>query len=168
LTGIDLSQQVRLNNVVHEPTPSGDEIEDALATRVVLALRDGDIVLKMLPDAPVTAAKFVARVGHGFYDGLIFHRVIPGFVAQGGDPLGLGSGGDKKFVRDEVSTHGHRRGTVGIATEGKDTGDSQFFINLADNSFLDDSYTVFAEIESGIELVDRIQLGARIIRADLF
>jgi cyclophilin family peptidyl-prolyl cis-trans isomerase/HEAT repeat protein len=165
LTGIDLSPNVRLNNVVREATPPGDEIEDALAARVMLVLRGGRIVLKMLPDAPVTAAKFVARVRRGFYDGLIFHRVIPGFVAQGGDPLGLGSGGDKKFVRDEVSSSGHRRGTVGIATAGKDTGDSQIFINLADNPFLDDSYTVFAAVESGIESIDRIQLGDPILRA---
>jgi cyclophilin family peptidyl-prolyl cis-trans isomerase/HEAT repeat protein len=167
LTGVDLSAQVRLNNLVNEPTPTAEEIDDALDQRVVISLCHGDIVLRMLSAAPVTAAKFVARVRRGFYDGLIFHRVIPGFVAQGGDPLGLGSGGDTKFVRDEVSTHSHRRGTLGIATAGKDTGNSQIFINLADNSTLDDGYTVFAEIESGIELIDRIELGDTMLSAHL-
>ncbi len=165
LTGTDLSAQVKLNNTVSTLTPSEDEIAAAAQSEVVIELAGGDVVLRMLPGAPVTAANFVGRVKHGFYDGLIFHRVVPAFVAQGGDPTGTGSGGAPHFVRDEISTYGHRRGTVGVATDGKDTGDCQFFFNLADNMYLDDSYTVFAEVEEGLDLVDGIQQGDAILTA---
>jgi cyclophilin family peptidyl-prolyl cis-trans isomerase len=119
--------------------------------------------MRMLPEAPLTAANFVGLVERGFYDGLDFHRVVPDFVAQGGDPRGDGYGGSEALVREEIGAS-HRRGTVGMATAGKDTGSSQFFINHGWNVHLDGAYTAFAEIVAGMDVADRLEIGD-VIRA---
>ena len=94
-----------------------------------------------------------------YYDGLSFHRYVPKFVIQGGSPGANEQVGDAAFMRDELGGHSHLRGTVGISTRGHDTGDAQFFINLVDNKRLDHDYTVFGEVVSGLDVVDRIRAG---------
>ena len=111
----------------------------------------------------MTAANFVGLVERGFYNGLDFHRVVPDFVAQGGDPRGDGYGGTNTLVREEAGAQ-HRRGTLGMATAGKDTGSVQFFINHGWNVHLDGAYTAFAEITTGMDVADRLEIGD-VIRA---
>jgi peptidylprolyl isomerase len=161
----DVSALVPLNSVVTDLTPTSYEVAQAAAARVVLQLARGDMVVRLLPEAPIGSAKFLAMVQSGFYDGLTFHRVVPGFVAQGGDPTNTGYGTADRLLRDEISPHGHLRGTLGWATDGRDTATSEFFINLVDNPFLDGSYTVFGEVESGMDLADLLEAGEPILHA---
>ncbi len=108
-------------------------------TRVILHTNVGDIRLDMYSDMPVTAGNFVKLAKEGFYDGVIFHRVIEGFMIQGGDPTGTGMGGPGYNIQDEfVKGHSNVRGTISMANTGRpNTGGSQFFINTADNKYLD-------------------------------
>ncbi len=107
--------------------------------RVVLHTTMGDITIRLYDDMPVTAGNFEKLVRSGFYDGTVFHRVIDGFMIQGGDPTGTGSGGPGYTIPDEfVKGHSNVRGTVAMANTGRpNTGGSQFFINLVDNTYLD-------------------------------
>ena len=122
----------------------------------------GDVVIKLRPDL---AAQHVARIkelaADGFYDGVLFHRVIPGFMAQGGDPTGTGMGGsDKPDLKAEFSDAPHVRGTCSMArTQDPNSANSQFFICLDDARFLDRQYTVWGEVESGMEHVDALPKG---------
>ncbi len=141
------------------------EVTSAPGTVVVLKTSRGQIHLRLTKDAPLNALHFARLVKKKFYDGLVFHRVIPGFVAQGGDPRGDGFGGPGYLVRDELSARSHTRGTVGLATSGKDTGGSQFFINVAPNLHLDGRYTLFAEVTKGMDVVDRLEVGDTILTA---
>jgi cyclophilin family peptidyl-prolyl cis-trans isomerase len=112
--------------------------------------------------APMMAARILALVRAGYYDGLTWHRVEHDFVVQGGSPLANEYVGLSSFLRDELGTLPHPRGTIGMSTRGHDTGDAQWFINLRDNARLMRDYTVFAEIVDGIEVVDDIMEGDRI------
>ncbi len=117
--------------------------------------------------APLTYARFVRLARSHYYDGLTFHRVVPNFVIQGGSPGANEYVGDGPFMRDELA-RSHRRGTVGISTRGRDTGDAQIFVNLVDNPRLDYEYTVFAAVpESELDAVDSVQEGTRIRRIEL-
>jgi cyclophilin family peptidyl-prolyl cis-trans isomerase/HEAT repeat protein len=109
--------------------------------------------------APLTVLNFVSLVKDKYYDGLSFHRVVPNFVVQGGDPRGDGSGGPGYMIRCEYTSTPYKRGTVGIATSGKDTGGSQWFVTLSPQPHLEGRYTVFAEVISGMEIVDQIVPG---------
>ena len=108
-------------------------------TTVVLHTNVGDIRLNMYRDMPITAGNFVKLAKEGFYNGVIFHRVIEGFMIQGGDPTGTGMGGPGYNIEDEfVKGHSNVRGTISMANTGRpNTGGSQFFINTADNKYLD-------------------------------
>lgn len=108
-------------------------------TTVILHTNVGDIRLNMYDDMPITAGNFVELAKKGFYDGVIFHRVIEGFMIQGGDPTGTGMGGPGYNIKDEfVKGHSNVRGTISMANTGRpNTGGSQFFINTADNKYLD-------------------------------
>jgi cyclophilin family peptidyl-prolyl cis-trans isomerase/HEAT repeat protein len=112
--------------------------------------------------APLTCLNFLQLAEQGFYNGLIFHRVVPDFVIQGGDPRGDGFGGPGYDVRDEINRLRYRRGTVGMALSGPDTGGSQFFITLSEQPHLDGGYTAFGEVVAGGEVLDRIVPGDRI------
>lgn len=133
-------------------------------TKVKLETNYGDIVIELYSDMPITAGNFEKLVEEGFYDGVIFHRVINGFMIQGGDPTGTGMGGPGYTIEDEfVKDHSNIRGTISMANAGPDTGGSQFFINLVDNSFLDfdkqpmtSKHPVFGEIVDGMDVVDKI------------
>ena len=167
LTGTDVSARIPLASRVTSDTPSAKTIAYALRSKVLLVTSRGPIVLRMLPEAPLNAANFVRLVESGFYNGLDFHRVVPDFVAQGGDPRGDGYGGSDALVREEVGAP-HRRGTVGMATAGKDTGSCQIFINHGWNVHLDGGYTAFAEIASGMDVADRLEIGDVIRAAHAF
>jgi peptidylprolyl isomerase len=118
----------------------------------------GNITLELRPDMPVTAGNFAKLTGQGYYDGTIFHRVIDGFMIQGGDPTGTGSGGPGYTIRDEFTKSNRNvRGTIAMANTGRpNTGGSQFFINLVDNTYLDPKHPVFGQVVEGMDVVDRI------------
>ena len=117
-------------------------------------------LLELFPEeAPVTVATFARLASEGYYDGLTFHRVEPNFVIQGGSPAADEYVGNGPFMRDELGLLSHDRGTVGISTRGRDTGDAQICMNLVDNPRLDHNYTVFARVSEGIDVVDRILAG---------
>jgi peptidylprolyl isomerase len=130
---------------------------------IYLELPAGRVVIQLRPDlAPNHVARIKELTRKGFYDGLAFHRVIPGFMAQTGDPTGTGSGGSGKELRAEFSREPHVRGTVSMArAEDQDSADSQFFICFAPAPFLNGQYTVWGRVISGMEYVDRIRAGSQ-------
>ena len=124
--------------------------------------KGGDVVIKLRPDlAPGHVERISELAKEGFYDGVVFHRVIPGFMAQGGDPTGTGmSGSDKPNLKAEFNAEPHVRGTCSMArTNQPDTANSQFFICFDDAGFLDRQYTVWGQVESGMEHVDALPKG---------
>ena len=145
--------------------------------RLVLNLSSGgDVVIKFRPDlAPAHVEQIKTLVNSGFYDGVTFHRVIPGFMAQGGDPTGRGTGGSNlPDLKAEFSREPHVRGTVSMArTPDPDSANSQFFICFDDARFLDGQYTVWGQVESGMEHVDALPKGeppanpGKIVKAEI-
>ena len=129
-------------------------------TKVALETNKGTIVLEIYTgEMPITAGNFVKLVEQGFYDGIIFHRVISGFMIQGGDPTGTGMGGPGYKIKDEftgTNLDRNDRGTISMANAGPNTGGSQFFINLVDNNFLDNKHPTFGEVTNGMDVVDKI------------
>ncbi len=125
--------------------------------QVRITTEKGDIVFKLYDDtAPKTVSNFVYLASNGYYDGLIFHRVISGFMIQGGDPTGTGSGGPGyKFADELADTHTYTRGTVAMANAGPNTNGSQFFIMHKDVP-LPHAYSIFGEVTSGMDVVDAI------------
>jgi peptidylprolyl isomerase len=129
------------------------------ATKVKLETSQGDIVIELYKDMPITTGNFEKLVKQGYYDGVIFHRIIDGFMIQGGDPTGTGSGGPGYNIKDEFTHAGgnrNSRGTISMANAGPNTGGSQFFINLVDNNFLDPKHPAFGHVVEGMDVVDRI------------
>jgi len=117
----------------------------------------GDITIQLYDDMPITTGNFQQLVEKGFYNGVIFHRVIDGFMIQGGDPEGTGMGGPGYNIADEFTDHNRNdRGTISMANAGPNTGGSQFFINLVDNSFLDSKHPAFGKVIAGMDVVDAI------------
>jgi peptidylprolyl isomerase len=144
------------------PAPTNVTAPAALE-HVLLETTMGNITIALDPDMPITAGNFEKLARSGFYDGVIFHRVIPGFMIQGGDPTGTGFGGPGYTIPDEFTAHNHNaRGTVAMANTGEpNTGGSQFFINLVDNGRLDANYPVFGTVTAGMDVVDAIANVAR-------
>jgi len=141
-----------------QATPAGPE------SRVLLETTAGNITIALDPGMPVTAGNFEKLVKKGFYNGTIFHRVISGFMIQGGDPTGTGSGGPGYTIMDEFTSPPRQnvRGAVAMANAGPNTGGSQFFINLVDDSTrpgFDSSYPVFGNVVDGMNVVDAIAQG---------
>ena len=127
------------------------------AKMVRLETTMGNITIELRPDMPVTAGNFEKLVKQGFYDNTIFHRVIDGFMIQGGDPKGTGMGGPGYTIPDEFTpTNRNVRGTIAMANAGPNTGGSQFFINLVNNEFLNSKHPVFGSVVQGMDVVDRI------------
>jgi cyclophilin family peptidyl-prolyl cis-trans isomerase len=121
----------------------------------------GSFLVRLFPaEAPATVARIVRLARAGYYDGRTFHRVVPNFVIQGGSPDANEYVGDGPYMRDELGLRSHTRGTLGVSTRGRDTGDAQMFVNLVDNFRLDHDYTVFGEVVAGMSLVDALQPGA--------
>ena len=134
---------------------------ESLDNTLWLDLASGRVTIKLRPDL---APKHVARIKElgetGFYDGIVFHRVIEGFMAQTGDPTGTGRGGSGKHLQAEFSREPYVRGTCGMArSSDPNSADSQFFIMFAEGSFLNGQYTVWGEVTTGLEFVDQIKRG---------
>ena len=138
--------------------------EDDAENTLILTTKHGKVVIRLRPDlAPKHVAQIKTLVKRKFYDGIVFHRVIPGFMAQTGDPTGTGSGGSDlhDLPAEFTSTH-FKRGTLGMArASDPDSANSQFFICFADSGFLDGKYTVFGEVVSGMDVVDKIKAGTQ-------
>jgi cyclophilin family peptidyl-prolyl cis-trans isomerase/predicted GIY-YIG superfamily endonuclease len=145
--------------------PVGEELRDLIETartsKARLQTTKGDIVFTFYPDdAPQHCAAFIKLARSGFYDGLKFHRVEPGFVIQGGDPSGNGTGGPGYKLKGEFNSRPHVRGTVAMARAGHpDSAGSQFYVCLDDARFLDNQYTVFGQMTGGFEALDAIRAG---------
>jgi len=130
------------------------------STQVKLETSMGDVVIELYSEMPGTAGNFRGLVEKGIYDGVIFHRIIDGFMIQGGDPTGTGMG-DRSIptIKDEfteTSLDRNDRGTIAMANAGPNTGSSQFFINLVNNNFLDGKHPVFGKVVEGMDVVDKI------------
>ena len=125
--------------------------------RVRFSTNMGDIVIALDPAMPITAGNFETLVNKGFYNNLTFHRVIDGFMLQGGDPTGTGMSGPGYTIKDEFSpSNRNNRGTISMANAGPNTGGSQFFINLVNNNYLDTKHPVFGKVVEGMDVVDKI------------
>jgi peptidylprolyl isomerase len=127
-------------------------------TNILLHTSIGDITIALRNDMPITTGNFKKLVQQGVYNGTIFHRVIPGFMIQGGDPTGTGYGDPSiPEIKDEFTrTNRNDRGTISMANAGPNTGSSQFFINQVNNNFLDTKHPTFGKVISGMDIVDKI------------
>jgi peptidylprolyl isomerase len=128
---------------------------------LIIETSQGRVVVEMRPDlAPDHVARIKELARKGFYDGVVFHRVIDGFMAQTGDPTGTGTGGSGKKLKAEFNTEPHTRGAVSMArAQSPDSGDSQFFICFDDATFLDRKYTLWGRVIEGMENVDKLKRG---------
>src|SRR3989344_4839185 len=130
-----------------------------IGKKAVLETSMGEIVIQLYEDMPITAGNFEKLVNEGFYEGVVFHRVIDGFMIQGGDPEGTWMGGPGYTIKDEFTHKGgnkNNKGTISMANAGPNTGGSQFFINLVNNNFLDTKHPAFGEVIEGMDVVDVI------------
>ncbi|MGE3145518.1 MAG: peptidylprolyl isomerase [Pseudorhodoplanes sp.] len=135
---------------------------------MILETTQGEVEIAMRPDlAPQHVARIKELVREGFYDGIVFHRVIDGFMAQTGCPHGTGTGGSGRKLKAEFNAEPHVRGTVSMArAQNPDSGDSQFFICFGDAEFLDRQYTVWGQVTRGMENVDKIKRGEPVQNPD--
>jgi peptidylprolyl isomerase len=129
-----------------------------MTTKILFQTNVGDITLELRNDMPITTGNFKNLVQKGTYNNTIFHRVINGFMIQGGDPTGTGYGDPSiPEIKDEFTTNNRNdRGTISMANAGPNTGSSQFFINLANNNFLDSKHPAFGKVIAGMDVVDKI------------
>ena len=145
--------------------PGGAEGQQRMHPVAVITMeKGGEIRIEFYPeDAPKTVESFVTLTKKGFYDGLKFHRIVPGFVAQGGDPKGDGTGGPGYTLKAEFNKRKHVRGTVAMArSQHPDSAGSQFYVSFAPAPHLDNDYTVFGQVTSGMDVVDSLQQGDKI------
>lgn len=136
--------------------------------KAVLETNKGKIEFEILPDSPKAASNFIFLAKDGFYNGLNFHRVVPGFVIQGGDPKGDGTGGPGYQFEDEPVNKKYDKGIVAMANAGPDTNGSQFFIMLEDNPTLPPNYTIFGKVIVGQDIVDKIIVGDVMRKVSIF
>jgi cyclophilin family peptidyl-prolyl cis-trans isomerase len=155
--------------LAHMASPPPMQIDENTIYQVTLATDRGEILLELDPQlAPVTVNHFVVNARNGFYDGLTFHRVVPGFVIQGGDPEGTGRGGPGYKFEDEPVKGEYTLGALAMANAGKNTNGSQFFICIDDcTSKLDKAYNLFGYVVDGIEVAQSIQVGDTIQTASV-
>ena|SRR3989344_1966807 len=152
-------QQKQTQNMIqYQQFPGVLPAAEITNKKAVLETSKGIIEFEIFPATPKTSSNFVFLAKDKFYDGLTFHRVEPGFVIQGGDPVGNGTGGPGYKFEDEPVTLKYDRGIVAMANSGPDTNGSQFFIMLADTP-LPPNYTIFGKVTTGMEVVDKIQVG---------
>jgi cyclophilin family peptidyl-prolyl cis-trans isomerase len=143
--------------------PPEMQIETNRKYKATIRTNKGDIVLELNPaEAPQTVNNFVVLARDGFYDNVTFHRVVPHFVIQGGDPTGTGAGGPGYKFKDEPVVRPYKAGTLAMANAGPNTNGSQFFIVLEDQPTLPPSYTIFGDTVSGMDVVRNIRMGDQI------
>ena len=138
---------------------TGSTVENMENTKIKLETNYGNIVINLYNDMPTTTDNFKKLVKEGFYNGVIFHRIIDGFMIQGGDPKGTGTGGPGYTIEDEFTHEGGNKNnkyTISMANAGPNTGGSQFFINLVNNNFLDSKHPAFGLVIEGTDVVDKI------------
>ncbi len=162
---VSLTASAQFGKPLKTITATKEEIKKMSETKAIIETKFGNITLKFFPDkAPGHVKNFIDLAKKGLYDNTIFHRVIPGFMIQGGDPItkdpqarGAGTGGPGYTIKAEFNDRPHKRGTLSMArAQSPDSAGSQFFICVKDSSFLDRQYTVFGEVENGMEVVDKI------------
>ena len=144
--------------------PSFGARADEAGDTMILETKNGKVAIKLRPDlAPKHVAQIKALVAKKFYDGIVFHRVIPGFMAQTGDPTGTGSGGsDLPNLPAEFTPTPFKRGTLGMArASDPNSANSQFFICFGDAAFLNGQYTVFGEVTDGMDVIDKVKAGTK-------
>ena len=157
------SNEVKMNEPSQEklineslPLANGNQSQDT----VLLQTEKGPIKIKLYTkEAPVTTSNFKELASKGFYNGTVFHRVVPNFVIQGGDPQGTGRGGPGYQFADDPVTKPYKRGTVAMANAGVDTNGSQFFIVITDNPPLEPKYSIFGQVLQGQDVAEKIQVG---------
>ncbi len=161
ITGNDYSNRLPHRTITSRTEEDWDILESVKPNqRVRIVTNRGEIILELMKEqAPFTVLNFVKLIKKEFYNGLCFHRVVPDFVVQGGDPRGDGWGGPGYQMRTEISTANYERGSCGMASAGKDTEGSQFFITHISTPHLDGRYTIFAKVVKGMEIVDCLQVG---------
>ncbi len=159
--GVKTSEQAKTPEKPQEEKTMPEAKASGESREAVIQTAKGEIVFKFYPeDAPETVANFIKLAKQGFYDGLVFHRVVPGFVIQGGDPKGDGSGGPGYNIKAEFNSRAHLTGTVAMARSAlPDSAGSQFYICLSRQQSLDGKYTVFGQVTKGIDVVQEIQKG---------
>ena len=146
-----------------EPPPM--TINTSKQYTATIETKKGNLVLELFAkDVPITVNNFVFLAREGFYDGLTFHRVIPGFMAQGGDPAGTGSGGPGYSFADEFSDHTHVVGALSMANAGPDTNGSQFFIMYSVQKSLNNRHSVFGQLKKGMDVLIALENGDKIVR----
>lgn len=155
------AKNIIINNIinVNQNTMTGNTIKTD-SNIVLLKTNMGDIKIQLYDDMPITTGNFKKLIQNGVYNGVIFHRIINGFMIQGGDPTGTGYG-DQNIpnIKDEFTHNGgnkNNRGTISMANAGPNTGSSQFFINLVNNNFLDSKHPAFGEVIEGMDVIDKI------------
>lgn len=168
--GVPMASGVPAADASGTPVPTNmnpdltvDEAGLSKAT-VIMTTSEGVVKFKFYPqDAPMTVKRIIELINKGFYNGLIFHRVLPGFVVQGGDPLGNGTGGSGVKLKAEFNNRRHVEGAVAMARAGDpDSADSQFYFSLGIHPHLDRNYTVFGQVTEGMDVVKRIKVGDKI------
>ncbi|MBK23623.1 MAG: peptidyl-prolyl cis-trans isomerase [Halobacteriovorax sp.] len=157
-----------------EPTPTSSQVtandlkvgpEDLSEAKATIKTVHGNIVFKFYPKhAPNTTTRIIQLIEKGFYDGLTFHRVVPNFVIQGGDPLGNGTGGSGQNLKAEFNSLQHVKGTVAMArAQDPDSADSQFYIALNTLKNLDGKYTIFGKVVEGLDLIEKVRRGDKML-----
>jgi cyclophilin family peptidyl-prolyl cis-trans isomerase len=147
-----------------KPDSKGAPVKEAKMLKIETEY--GTIDIELYPkEAPKTCARIAELAQKGFYNGVVFHRVVPGFVVQGGDPTGTGTGGSGQKLPAEFNAHKHVEGTVAMArTSDPDSADSQFYIALGTIPHLDGSYTVFGQVTKGMDAVKKIKQGDKMVK----
>jgi len=158
MTGNTITGESINDKVIDGNPDTENQMSIKKQTKVKLQTNQGDIILELRNDMPITTSNFENLVKKGVYDGVIFHRIIPDFMIQGGDPTGTGMGDSSiPNIKDEFSNNNqNNKGTISMANAGPNTGSSQFFINLVNNNFLDDKHPVFGKVIEGMDVVDKI------------
>jgi len=178
LTGLGAAPAAKQSRNTAAPTSQGPAVTELIngedlrrlaAPKARITIADVGVfdLALITSEAPLTVLRFADLAESGYYNGLTFHRVAPNFVIQGGSPTANEYVGLGDHMRDELGLWPHVRGTVGISTRGRDTGDAQIFIDLADNPRLDHDYTVFAQVLNGIDVVEKILEGDVIERVEI-
>lgn len=154
------TQTTMKDSVMTDSTTTGKEdVKNSTGKFAVIETNMGKIKIKLYTDkAPITTANFQKLISEGFYNGQIFHRIIDGFMIQGGDPTGTGTGGSKEGIKDEFGPglKHDKKGMLSMANRGPNTGTSQFFITLAATPWLDGKHAIFGEVVEGMDVVDKI------------
>ena len=159
---------LKMNNKLSAPPTAGSPTggEGAGGNMLIIETPYGNVECELYPqDAPKTVARIKELAEKGFYNGLSFHRVVPGFVVQGGDPRGDGTGGSGQNLPAEFSARQHMEGTLAMArAQDPNSADSQFYISLGRHPHLDRSYTVFGQVKKGMDAVKKIKQGDKMLK----